>query len=64
SLVNPDTLAAVGPGLAELRRGLPEGTAILLGGAVASHLEPEALPAGTQVVAGLGGLRQALERLA
>lgn len=63
SLVNPDTLPAVGPGLAELRMGLPEGTTILLGGAVASRLEPGALPAGTQVVAGLGGLRQALERL-
>lgn len=62
SLVNADTLPAVGTGLVELRALLPEGTTILLGGAVAPRLEPEGLPAGTLVVT-LGGLRQALDRL-
>jgi DNA-binding transcriptional MerR regulator/methylmalonyl-CoA mutase cobalamin-binding subunit len=63
SLVNADTLPGAGKALAELHRGLPEGTAILLGGGAASRLDAGALPPGAEVVTGLADLRRALGRL-
>lgn len=63
SLVNADTLPGTAKALAELHQGLPEGTAILLGGAVASRLDPDALPEGAEVITGLGALGRALARL-
>lgn len=64
SLVNVDILHGAGEALAELHRGLPEGTAILLGGGAASRLDAGALPRNAEVVTGLAGLRRALGRLA
>ncbi|MHB1191870.1 MAG: MerR family transcriptional regulator [Longimicrobiales bacterium] len=63
SLVNADTLPGAGKALAELHQGLPEGTAILLGGGAASRLDAGALPPGAEVVTGLADLRRALGRL-
>ncbi|MCK7577387.1 MAG: hypothetical protein MZV65_17210 [Chromatiales bacterium] len=60
SLVNADTLPGAREALAELRQGLPEGTAILLGGGAASRLDAGALPPGAEVVTGLAELRRAL----
>lgn len=63
SVVNAGTANAVMKGLAELRRALPEGTAILVGGAAAGRLDPRALPSGAEVVQGMRDLHEALERL-
>jgi DNA-binding transcriptional MerR regulator len=63
SVVNADALAGVEKALAELDEGLPEGTAILLGGAAASHVPAAALPERAEVVAGLSELRRALGRI-
>jgi methanogenic corrinoid protein MtbC1 len=63
SVVNADTLPGMEKALAELRQGLPEGTAILLGGALASRLDPDALPESAEVITGLAALRRALARL-
>jgi DNA-binding transcriptional MerR regulator/methylmalonyl-CoA mutase cobalamin-binding subunit len=62
SLVNADTLPGAGKALAELRQGLPEGTAILLGGGAAPRLDAGALPPNAEVVTGLADLRRALGR--
>lgn len=64
SLVNPALLADAVPALAELRLHLGEVVGILLGGAAASRLGPDALPPGTEVVGGLGALKEALAALA
>jgi MerR family transcriptional regulator, light-induced transcriptional regulator len=63
SLVNADTLPGAGKALAELHQGLPEGTAILLGGGAASRLDAGALPPSAEVVTGLAELRRALDQL-
>ncbi len=63
SVGNPDTLPGVAKALGELLQGLPDGTAILLGGAAAAHLDPDALPQSAQVVMNLSDLRGALARL-
>lgn len=63
SVVNADTLAGMQAALAELHRGLPDGTALFLGGAMAQRLDPGALPESAEVVTGLAALRRALDRL-
>jgi len=63
SVVNPDTLTGMEKALAELHQGLPDGTAILLGGATAAHLDLGELPESAQVVTSLSEMRGALARL-
>lgn len=63
SVVNSETLAGLEDALAELHEGLPEGTAILLGGAAASRLDASALPESARFVGGLTELREALAGL-
>lgn len=64
SVVNGDVLGVTPGGLARLREGLPPATAILLGGAMAGRLAPDALPAEAHIVGGLDALRVALDDLA
>lgn len=63
SMVNTENLSGATAALTELRSHLPQGTAILVGGAAAGRLGTSSLPANARVVAGLTGLREELGRL-
>lgn len=62
SLVNVTSVEDTIGHLAELRRGLPAATLVVLGGAGAQRLAPARLPVGVEVVPGLAGLREVLAR--
>jgi DNA-binding transcriptional MerR regulator len=61
SVVNADAAGSAGEGLAELRKALPEGTAILVGGGAARRIG--VVPDGAEVVQGMSDLQDALGRL-
>jgi hypothetical protein len=64
SVIHPDNDPAMGPQLAALRRALPAGIPLLVGGAAAAAYRAEVVAAHGQVVVQLAELRGALRMLA